>query len=216
VGRIDVLNRSVERAARLASTAGARHGGLDALRDAVAGADLVISSTGATAAVLGAEVVRAAMSGRSDRPLFLLDLAVPRDVEPAAAEIPGVAVAAIDELREGLAARSAPAAEVERARAIVGEEVERFSAWRRSARLAPLIGALRARGDRIQASELARVLPRLSNLSDRERAAVESLARGIVAKLLHDPIVRLREPGAGDALALALATLFGIDFTPGE
>jgi glutamyl-tRNA reductase len=82
-----------------------------------------------------------------------------------------------------------------------------------------LIQALRERGDRIQATELARVVPKLSGLSDRERDAVEAMARGIVAKLLHDPIVRLKElsaPGAGDSLARAVAELFGLEFPRNE
>ena len=191
VGRVRVLNRSIERAARMAAANGAEPHGLDALADALAGADLVVSSTGAPGIVIGEDVVRRAMAGRPQRPLFLLDLAVPRDVHPAAKDVEGVSLAAIDDLRATLASRAAPAAEIERARSIVGEEVDRFTSWRRAARLAPLIQAL------------------------RERAAMESLAQGIVAKLLHEPIVRLRQPGAGDGLARALAELFGIDFTPG-
>ena len=174
-----------------------------------------MSSTGAPGILIGEDVVRRAMAERAARPLFLLDLAVPRDVDPAAKGVAGVSLAAIDDLRASLASRAAPAAEIERARSIVGEEVARFTSWRRAARLAPLIQSLRERGDRVAAAELARVAPRLSRLDERERAALQSMAQGIVAKLLHDPIVRLRQPGAGDGLARALADLFGIDFTPG-
>jgi glutamyl-tRNA reductase len=211
IERVRVLNRSVERAARVAAATGADHAGLDSLERALEIADLLISSTGATGTVVGVDTVRSAMSSRPDRPLFVIDLAVPRDVDPGVARLPGVRVAAIDDLRQSLAARAAPAAEIERARSIVRQEVERFAAWRRAARLAPLIQALRARGERIEAAELARVLPRLSRLDERERAVVESLASGIVAKLLHEPIVRLRGPGATDALARALAELFALD-----
>jgi glutamyl-tRNA reductase len=215
VGHVRVLNRSVERAARLAATDGAEPRGLDAISDVLALADLVVSSTGASGIVIGADVVRRAMAARRTRPLFLLDLAVPRDVDPSAGGMAGVTLVAIDHLREALASRTAPAAEIDRARAIVSEEVERFTSWRRAARLAPLIRALRERGDGVAAAELARVLPRLEGLDERERAAVESLAQGIVAKLIHDPIVRLRRPGSSDALARALGELFGIEFTPG-
>lgn len=214
IDRVRVLNRSAERAARVAAAAGADHAGLDSLEHAVAQADLVVSSTGATGTVIGAHAIRGAMSARPHRPLFVVDLAVPRDVEPSVAELPGVRLASIDDLRRTLAARAAPAAEIERARGIVREEVERFAAWRRAARLAPLIHALRERGKRIEAAELARVLPRLSGLGERERAAVESLAGGIVAKLLHEPIVRLRRAGTSDALARALAELFALDPNP--
>ena len=105
-----------------------------------------------------------------------------------------------------------------KARAVVDEEVARFSSWRRASRLAPLIQALRERGDSIAAAELARALPRLSGLSERERQTVQALVEGIVAKLLHDPIVRLKQSsaaGGGAELARAVADLFGLDVLPG-
>jgi glutamyl-tRNA reductase len=186
---------------------------------ALAQADLVVTSTGAAGTVIGPDAVEEALTrnGRGKRPLFLLDLAVPRDVDPAVKEFPGVLLADIDDLKEILAGSGAAPGDLERARAIVLEEVARFAAWRRAARLAPLIQALRERGARIQASELARASSRLSSLSDREWAAIESLASGIVAKLLHQPIVRLKErsgPGTGDELARAVAEVFGLDFDP--
>jgi glutamyl-tRNA reductase len=168
--------------------------------------------------IIGEGTVREAMADRMERPLFVLDLAVPRDVEPAVAGLDGVTLADIDDLKESLAGGGAAAGEVERARGIVAEEVARFASWRRTAKLAPLIQALRDRGDRIQAAELAKAAPRLGDLSEREWAVVEALAAGIVAKLLHDPIVRLKRSGAAgsDALARALAELFAIDPGPGS
>jgi glutamyl-tRNA reductase len=222
VGSIRILNRSVDRAEALATRTGGEAGGLHGLAPALAEADLVVSSTGAAGVVIGTAVVREALrlNGRhSERPLFLLDLAVPRDIDPAVAGIEGVLLADIDDLREALGSRNAAAAgEVERVRGIVGEEVKRFATWRRAARLAPLIQALRAHGERIQEAELRKVSSRLAGLSDREREAVHAMAAGIVAKLLHDPIVRLKElsgPGGGDSYARVLAELFGID-APGE
>ena len=133
------------------------------------------------------------------------------------ADLPGVRLADIDDLKDVLAGKGAGDEELARAQGIVTEEVKRFAVWRRSARLAPLIQSLRDRGARIQAAELARVAPRLSRLSDREWAAVQALASGIVAKLLHEPIVRLKEqPGTGpDSLARALAELFDIEPSSG-
>jgi glutamyl-tRNA reductase len=218
VGHLRVVNRNVDRARRLADRAGGEHAGLDSLAPALAAADLVVSSTGATGTVIEADAVRDAVRGRAARPLFLLDLAVPRDVDPDVATIAGVLLADIDDLRDTLAVRDAQATrEIERAKDVVAEEVTRFSAWRRAVRLAPIIQALRARGARIQASELARVGPRLAGLSEREREAVQALAEGIVAKLLHDPIVKLKAssaPGRGDSLALAVAELFGLELPP--
>jgi glutamyl-tRNA reductase len=159
------------------------------------------------------------LRGSPRRPLFLLDLAVPRDVDPSVAEVPGVLVADIDDLQGLVTERGGQGrAEVERVRAIVAEEVGRFTAWRRAARLAPLIQALQDRGARVQAAELARMAPRLARMTERDRKAVEALARGVVAKLLHEPITRVKDAsasGGGDHLAAALAELFGIEFRPG-
>lgn len=214
VGTVRVLNRSIERARALAERADAEHGDLDALPDAIAAADLVISATGAAGVIVTEEVLRAAVSGRQ-RPLFVLDLAVPRDVDPAAAAIEGVRLVDIDGLREALEARDDGAAEdIARAHDIVGAEVHRFTLRRRSERLAPLIRALRERGDAAAAAELERFRSDLSGLTADERAAVEALARGIVAKLLHDPIVQLKElstPGTEDAHAKLAAELFGLE-----
>jgi glutamyl-tRNA reductase len=218
VGHIRVVNRNPDRAKRLAEKAGGEHAGLDLLVMAMSQADMVVSSTGAAGVVIGSDAVREAVAanGRAGRPLFMLDLAVPRDIDPEVVAVEGVRLADIDDLRDVLASTAAPATrEIDRVREIVAEEADRFGAWRRAARFAPLIQALRDRGDRVQAAELARLAPRLSGLSERERAAVEALARGIVAKLLHDPIVKLRElsaPGAGDSLARSVAELFGLEF----
>jgi glutamyl-tRNA reductase len=219
VGQLRVVNRSLDRARRLAARAGGEPHGLDSLVAALAQADLVVTSTGAAGTVIGPEAVGEALArnGRGARPLFLLDLAVPRDVDPAVRDVPGVRVADLDDLKGMLSGNGTLPGDLDRARAIVTEEVARFAAWRRAARLAPLIQALRERGARIQASELARVSSKLSSLSDREWAAIESLASGIVAKLLHQPIVRLKEhsgPGAGDDLARAISELFALDVEP--
>jgi len=218
VGQLRVVNRSLDRARRLAALAGGEPHGLDALVAALAQADLVVTSTGAAGTVIGPDAIGEALgsNGRGNRPIFFLDLAVPRDVDPAVREFPGVHLADIDDLNTILAGSDAAAPGVlDQARAIVRQEVERFAAWRRASRLAPLIKALRERGARIQAAEMARVSSKLGNLSDREWAAVESMASAIVAKLLHEPIVRLKEgsgPGSGDELTRAAAELFGVDF----
>ena len=219
IGQLGVVNRNLDRARQLAARAGGEPHGLDALVGALAQADLVVSSTGAAGTVIGPDAVGEALArnGRGRRPLFLLDLAVPRDVDPAVKDFPDVRLANIDDLKGILAETGTAPGDLERARVIVLEEVARFAAWRRAARLAPLIQALRERGARIQAAELARASSRLSSLSDKEWAAVESIASGIVAKLLHQPIVQLKErsgPGTGDELARAAAELFGLDFDP--
>jgi glutamyl-tRNA reductase len=215
VGPMRILNRSVERARALAQRIDADHGELDALPDALAQADLVISATGGAATVIDADLVRDAFRGRSGRPLVLVDLAVPRDVDPAVGELPAVHRIDIAALRERVAIHGeATAEEIARGQAIVAEEVRRFVVRRRADELAPLIRAIRERGDQIVRGELDRQAARLSGLSAEERAAVEALARGIAAKLLHDPIVELKErsdPGTERAHARLLAELLGID-----
>jgi glutamyl-tRNA reductase len=216
VGSITILSRKASRGAKLADQVGGTARPLSDVDSAVADADLVVSSTGASGIVIGVESMRAALSGRgADRRLFVLDLAVPRDVDPDVGTLSDVRLADLDDLRDALSERNAGAAkEVARAKQIIDEEVQRFASWRRAAKLAPLIQALRERGEKIQAAELARVAPKLASLSPKEREAVEGLAQGIVAKLLHDPIVRVKDrAGAGpsDGLATALAELFGIE-----
>jgi len=214
VGRFRVLNRTPERAARLATRVGGAHGSLAEVPEALAEADLVVSSTGSTRAMVSREAVEAAVAGRR-RPIFLLDLAVPRDVEVEVREVPGAGVADIDDLRGMLVeSRTGIAEQIERARALLAEEAARYRTQRRAAQLAPLIAALHARGEGIRAAELERVAPRLASLSDRQWEAVEALTKGIVKTLLHDPVVRLKErwgAGLGESHARTLAELFDLE-----
>jgi glutamyl-tRNA reductase len=213
-----IVNRTIDRGRRLAERAGAEAVSFDRLAGALSQADLVVSSTAAPGVVIGLPEVGGAGADRRDRPLFVLDLAVPRDVDHSVRSVPGIGVADLDDLKGMLTpAGEAAAAEVARVRAIVAAEVERFESWRRAARLAPLIQELRAMGQRIQAAELARAAPRLAGLTDGELATVEGLVRSVVAKLLHEPIVRLKDrsgPGAPDEQARVLAELFGLSFVP--
>lgn len=213
LGNVRILNRSLERARALAERTGTEHGALDELPSVITEADLLVSATGAA----GTVVFAASLEERR-RPLFVLDLAVPRDVEPAVRELTDVTLVDIEGLRDSLSFRSAEAtADVERAHEIVADEVRRFTLRRRAERLAPLIHALRRRGDEVVGAELERFRSDLASLTPDEREAVEAIARGVVAKLLHEPIVRLKElsaPGTQDAHAKLLAELFGIEPDP--
>ena len=213
IGPVRILNRSVAHARALAERTGAEAGELAALPEELAETDLVISATGAIGTVIPADVVRAARDGSGTRaPLVLIDLAVPRDVEPAAASIEGVTLIDVEALRA--LAPEGDDATVARARAIVEDEVRRFVVRRRGDELAPLIRAIRRRGDAVLRGELDRFASRLASLTPDERDAVEGLASAIVAKLLHDPIVALKErsePGSGRAHAHLLAELLGLD-----
>ena len=215
VGHVQILNRSIEHAEALAGRAGAEHGDLRSLPEAMTRADLVVSATGATGIVIEADAVAAAQRARPTRPLALIDLAVPRDIDPGAASIEGVHVIDILTLRDRVADRDEEtAAQIAEAHRIVEEEIRRYVVRRRGDELAPLIRQVRARGDHVMAEELARHASRLAGLTPEQREAVEALARGIVAKLLHDPIVGLKERSAPDTDALhakVLAELLGID-----
>jgi glutamyl-tRNA reductase len=207
---ITVVSRSPGRARRLAEQVGGTVRPFAELEPALAAADLAVSSTSSTGVVIRAQAVRRAMAGRGSRALFLLDLGVPRDVDPTVAGLGDVHLADIDDLRDLVDREDPP--EMDAVRSIVAEEVSRFTAWRRATRLAPLIRALHDHGERIREGEVRRAARRLASLSDEEWEAVEALTRGIVAKLLHDPVATvkaLHDPG--DARARLLAELFALD-----
>jgi glutamyl-tRNA reductase len=211
-GPIRILNRSLERARTLAGRAGAEYGGLVAVPDALGSADLIVSATGAAGHVIGRGDLRRATAGRAGRPLVVLDLAVPRDVE-AGTDVEGVEVFDVLALRERIGDGSPETAdEVVRAKELVADEVRRWQIRRRGDELAPLIRALRERGDAVVRAELDRWASRLASLEPEEREAVEAVARGVAAKLLHDPVVALKEQtGAGREHAELLAELFGLE-----
>jgi glutamyl-tRNA reductase len=215
VGPVRILNRSLEHARALAERTNAQHGELDALPGALEDTDLVVSATGAAGYVVRHGPVARAMAGRDDRPLVLLDLAVPRDVDPEVAYVDGVRVIDIVSLRERIGEHDpSTAADIVRAHELVAEEVRRWVVRRRGDELAPVIRALRAHGEEVVRGELERFASRLADLTPDEREAVEALARGVAAKLLHDPIVELKErsePGTERAHARLLAELLGID-----
>jgi glutamyl-tRNA reductase len=145
----------------------------------------------------------------------VLDLGVPRDVDPDVRALPGVVLADLDGLRAVLETEdTGQRAEVERVRALIAAEVEGFMTWQREARLGPTIRALRSRAEEVRRRELARAAARLSGLDERERAAVEAVTRGLVNKLLHEPVVRGKALAAGpdgDLYARMLRELYALD-----
>jgi glutamyl-tRNA reductase len=217
-GPIHVVNRTPSRAAALAARVQGRPFGLDRLGDVLRDVEVAVLCTAAPGVVVTGAHARAALTGRR-RALFLIDLAMPRNADPEVRGVDGVGVADIDDLRERLRGEGSgvPVADLERARAIIGEETRRFEDRQDAARLAPLIRALHASGEQAAAAELRRAGPLLSRLEPEEREAVEALARGLVAKLLHTPTVRVKEltaRGRGDAAARTLADLFGVEYPP--
>jgi glutamyl-tRNA reductase len=217
-GELVVANRTMATGAALARALGGRAVPLDAIAGELAAADLVVAATAGTTPTVTADTVAAAVTGR-DRPLVVLDLGVPRDVEPGVRELPGVVLADLDALRAVLETDEGPRREVERVRALIGQETAAFMGGQREARLAPTIRALRARAEQVRQRELAKASTRLAGLDAQQRAAVEAVTRGLVNKLLHDPMVRGKSLAArpdGDLYVAALRELYGLDLRAGD
>ena len=208
IGSIVVANRSTERGAHLAERLGGTAVPLTDLAAAVAGADLLVSSTGSTGLVVEAEDIGA----RDERPLVVLDIALPRDVDPAVAVTPGVTYVDLEALRDGGAMVSD--AEVAAATAIVADELRDHLAAQQQLAVAPTVTALRARANQVIESELSRLDGRTPDLTSGERREVADAVRRAVEKVLHAPTVRVKElaatPGGGQ-YAAALRELFDLD-----
>jgi len=183
-----VASRTLESAQELAERVEGRAAPFDAVAVELIEADLVISATRCPYPILHAEAVQP-----RTKPLVLVDIAVPRDLDPEIGNLEGCALFDIDELGGGLVGREEDVREAER---IVAEEALRFAEWHRSRGAAPAIAALRRRAEEIRSEELARAGSRLSELSPRERETVETLTSQIVNKLLHAPTVRAKETGS--------------------
>jgi glutamyl-tRNA reductase len=210
-----VANRTPERGREAAASFGASAYGLDQLEDALVWADVAVTATSSETPVVPAEVVSAAMRRRVERPLVLVDLAVPADVERAAAEAPGVRLFDVDDLRAGLdEAIASRLHEVPKVEAIVEEEVAEFGRRYRELDVEPLLAALRRRSERIREAEVERTLRRLGDVDPATADQITRLSRSLVKKLLHEPTARLREiagEGGGDDAAAAARDLFGIE-----
>ena len=209
-GEVQVWNRSADKADRLADRVDGR--AVDDLAAGVARAEVVVCTTGAPEPVVSADLVRAG-GERAGRPLVLLDLAMPHNVDPRCGELAGVTVVGIADVRD-VAQRRVTGDAVEAARAIVADEAARFSAWMSAIEVEPTIRALRARAESVRTSELARLQRRLASLDDDQREAVEALTRGMVNTFLHQPTIRLKEladAGGADVAAEVLRELFDLD-----
>jgi len=201
-----VANRSEETGRALAARFGGEAVALDDVPAKLGDVDVVLASTGAPATLIGAGDIPA----RHKRPLFFIDIAVPRDVDPAVGELDGCYLYDIDDLEavvsETLAGRRAEAEHAER---LVALEAQRFKEWRASLDVVPAITSLRARAEEIRAAELAK----LGDLPEHERRTLDAVTAQILNKLLHLPTVRMKEAAAGDAgpqVADVVRHLFGL------
>ena len=207
-----VANRTLDRAQEVAHRFGGKPLGLDRIAEELVRADVVVASTSAPGFVVTREHVESALPARRGWPLFLIDIAVPRDLDPAINELDGCYLYDIDDLEavvaETLAGRRREAA---RAEALVAEEVASFRAWQSSLDVVPAIQSLRAHAEEIRAAELAKLEGRLS---EDERQTVDSVTAQLVNKLLHLPTVRLKQAAAaadGGATVDVVRYLFGLE-----
>ncbi len=211
VRRLLVSNRDGQRAEALARDLGAVAVPFEDLTNALAEADVVVSSTAAPSFVLTRSHVESAMANRPGRRLLIVDIAVPRDVDPAVADVPGVRLFDIDAVEtvvtENQRSRAGEVAAVE---AIVEAEVSRFESWLRGLEVAPTIAAVQQRAEDARLVELEKTLGRLSGLSEADRRRVEAMSRAIVKRILDSPVRKLREEPAAERIAAARA-LFDLD-----
>jgi glutamyl-tRNA reductase len=214
VAEMLVANRTWERAVELAARVDGTAIRLAELNEALVRVDVLLTGTGANSIMLEHGDLARAVRARQGRPLLIVDVAVPRDVDPGAADLPGITLLDMDDLRAfaeaGLAQRQREVAAVE---CIVAEELERFTALSTAREVAPLIASLHEKAESLRVGELERFATRLASLDPQEQEAVEALTRGIVAKLLHDPTTQLKGAAGsprGERLAESLRDLFGL------
>ena len=192
-GAILVTNRTLERARRMAESFQGKVIPFDQLHEAASQADIVISSTGAPHPIFRREDGQAFLQRRRNRPMFFIDIAVPRDVDPEMGKLEGIFVYDIDDLQQVAAAHMAERSrEASDAEALIAGEVERFHQRQRAVNAAPAIVALQQQAEEIRQAELKRVQARLGTLSAEQIAAVEALTRGLVNKFLHPPMQALK------------------------
>lgn len=215
VSSIIVANRTLCRAHALANSLGGSAVNFDGLEDAMASADIVVSSTAATHAVIHKDQVQRVMRRRHQRPIFIIDIAVPRDVEPDVGRLENVFLYDIDDL-QAMVQRSLSGREKEaaRAEAIVREELEEFVAWRRGMAVGPVLSNLQRRLEEIRQAELAKVERRLAHLSPKDRELLDLLTKGIVKRILKEPIRQLKaraDDEEGEQYLRAVRHLFALD-----
>ncbi|MFN2588170.1 MAG: glutamyl-tRNA reductase [Actinomycetota bacterium] len=217
-GGVTVVNRSEERGRDLAETFGATSRPFRDLAAVLGDSDIVICSTTSPRAVIDKPALEGARRGAGPRPLFVVDIAVPRDVDPAVADLPGVVLRDIDDLRTVVEGNvGARMGEVGRVEELIAEELERFSQWQRSTEIAPTAAALVERADDIRAAELERIAAQLATMTPEQREAVDHLSRRMVAKLLHAPLRAARGMAGskqGQLYLTALQELFGLSDEP--
>ncbi|PKM41865.1 MAG: glutamyl-tRNA reductase [Firmicutes bacterium HGW-Firmicutes-8] len=219
VSSVLVSNRSFERAATLADQFGGKAIRFDELFTHMAQTDIVISATAATHCIVEKADMEKVMQRRQGKKLFVIDIAVPRDIDPAVGRIEGVSLYDIDDLQNvvdhNLEQRKKEAAKAEK---IIEDEISEFWKWLSTQFVTPTIAALKKRGEDIRQNEMARTFNRLGQITEREKKIISSMANSIVNQLLHDPVMQLKHYAAtqqGHLYTEILQNLFNLD-VPGE
>ncbi len=214
VGEVVVANRTYARATDLASKVGGRPIHIGDLPEVLPTVDVLLTATDSSEVHIGRDDIEAVMERRDGSPLLVVDVAVPRDVDPGAGQVPGVTVLDMDDLKQftddSLNERRR---EVSRVQSIIMDELERFQTDRTARELTPIVTSLRQRAESIRTAELDRFRAKLSHLDPDARNAVEALTAGILNKMLHEPTVRLKDAAGtarGELYADALAALFDL------
>ncbi len=218
VTEVVVANRTHERAEELAARIGARSVPLTDIADALVDTDVLLTSTASSEVLVERSMVEMVMACRDGKPLLVVDVALPRDVDPGVGDIPDVTLLDLDDLKE-YAQRSAERrrGEIGKVRAILAAEIERYRAERAAREVGPLVTALRDLAEDVRASEIERFRAKLAHLGPDDRELVDAITRGIVNKLLHEPTVRVKDAAGtprGDYYADALASLFDLPTEP--
>jgi glutamyl-tRNA reductase len=212
-GTIFVANRHADRALSLAQRFGGAVVSLHDLPEQLALADIVVSSTASPHSIVGAEELELVLAARAGRPLLLIDIAVPRDIDPRCGDLEGVTLYDIDDLQEVLARNlGSRAEEVPRAEEIVEEEIRRFARWLGQLEVLPTVSALREHGNAIVEQVLAENDGRWETPSERDLVRIEALARTVANRILHEPTIRLRSlaEGRSHASLQIVRELFGL------
>jgi glutamyl-tRNA reductase len=208
-----VANRHADRALSLAQRFGGSVVGLEGLPEQLLRADIVLSSTSSPHPIVGSEELEVVMRERAGRSLLLIDIAVPRDIDPACGELQGVSLYDIDDLQAVVARNlSTREEEIPRAEEIVEQEIRRFARWLGQLEALPTVSALRARGNALVDQVLAENAGRWESASPRDVARVEAIARAVMSRLLHEPTIRLRSlsEARGHASLELVRELFGL------
>jgi glutamyl-tRNA reductase len=214
VQEIVVANRTAARAEELAARVGGRAIALDEVPDALVACDVLLASTGAQELLIERSFIEAVMVSRSGRALLVVDIGVPRNIDPGAGEVFGVTLLDIDDLRAfGEQSLEQRRQEIGHVRDIIGVELDRHRLERSAREVVPVVTALRAQAEDVRVAELLRFRSKLEALDAEQQAAVDALTRGIVNKLLHEPTVRIKDAAGsarGELYADALLELFGL------